>query len=160
MKKFTKKAIRNAQTIWAEGILSIGEAYRNNKDYKTIATEFINKHYGYNEGIVLFKPTLASAEQFRDTFDKALSYFIAGNPNFPEDLGFAIQPWVKIKYENSGILILGRRAVAMGNYFFTNSNGNIVKVEYTFGYFLNVQDQIKINLHHSSIPYSSSSDKK
>lgn len=154
MKKLSKKVILNTQNTWAHEILEIGDAYRSNKDYKSLAIKFINKHYGYSDGIVLFKPTLASVEQFRDTFDKALSYFIAGNPIFPEDLGFAIQPWTNVKFQNAGILILGRRAVAMGNYFFTNANGNIIKVEYTFGYFLNSKNEVKINLHHSSIPYT------
>jgi hypothetical protein len=42
----------------------------------------------------------------------------------------------------------------MGNYFFTEPNGNIVKVEYSFGYFLDSNGNLKINLHHSSLPYS------
>ena len=46
-----------------------------------------------------------------------------------------------------------KTATAMGNYFFTESNGNIVKVEYTFGYFMNENNDLKINLHHSSLPY-------
>jgi len=43
----------------------------------------------------------------------------------------------------------------MGNYFFTETNGNEVKVEYTFGYFLNNEGELKINLHHSSLPFIS-----
>ncbi len=154
MKKLTKKLVRSAQKSWADGILRIGRAYRKNDDYRLMAEEFINNHYGYNEGIVLFKPTLASIEQFRDTFEKAHSYFVAGNPDYPEDQGFAIKHWKKIKFDNTGIMIMGKRAVAMGNYFFTDDTKNTVKVEYTFGYFLNEKDEIKINLHHSSIPYS------
>ena len=42
----------------------------------------------------------------------------------------------------------------MGNYFFTELNGNVVKVEYTFGYFLDPKQCLKINLHHSSLPFS------
>jgi hypothetical protein len=154
MKKLTRKMVRAAQQSWADGILRIGDAYRKNEDYKSIAEEFINSHYGYNEGIVLFKPTLASVEQFRDTFEKALSYFVSGNPGFPEDQGFAIRHWIKIKFHNLGIIRSGTHAVAMGNYFFTDEKGHEVKVEYTFGYFVNANNEIKINLHHSSIPYS------
>ncbi len=146
--------IRAVQKDWADGIIRIGLAYRNKEDYKTIAEEFINHFYGYREGIVLFKPTLASVEQFRDTFEKALSYFIAGNPIYPEDQGFAIRQWQQIKFQNIGIIIIESRAVAMGNYFFTDEAGNTVKVEYTFGYFVNANNEIKIHLHHSSIPYS------
>lgn len=154
-KKFlTKKKIRKIQKAWGDGIIAIGQAYVNNEDYKALATAFIQKHYGYQEGIVLFKPTLASVEQFRDTFEKALSYFVSGNPNHPEDQGFAIRPWVKVKFDNAGIIIIKNHAVAMGNYYFTDTEGNEVKVEYTFGYFVNENNEIKINLHHSSLPYS------
>ncbi len=146
--------VRSAQQSWADGILRIGKAYRNKEDYHSLADTFINLHYGYNEGIVLFKPTLASVEQFRDTFEKAHSYFVSGNPDFPEDQGFAIRHWVKVKFDNTGIINMGHRAVAMGNYYFTDDAGNEVKVEYTFGYFLTENNEIKINLHHSSIPYS------
>ena len=42
----------------------------------------------------------------------------------------------------------------MGNYFFTDTDGNEVKVEYTFGYMLDDQGSLRINLHHSSVPFS------
>lgn len=154
MKKLTKKMVRSFQNKWAGEILKIGKAYRDKEDYGSMAAEFINNYYGYNEGLVLFKPTLASIEQFRDTFEKAHSYFVAGNPNYPEDQGFAIVHWKKIKFENTGIMIMGKRAVAMGNYYFTDDKNKTIKVEYTFGYFLTATNEIKIYLHHSSIPYS------
>jgi hypothetical protein len=154
MKKLlTKKKILEVQRSWSDGIISIGMAYRNNEDYKSLASAFVLQHYGYDEGIVLFKPTLASVEQFRDNAEKALSYFISGNPNFPEDQGFAIKPWVKITFNNAGIIITEHRAVAMGNYYFEDIAGNEVKVEYTFGYYVNKDNRIKINVHHSSLPY-------
>ncbi len=155
MAKFlTKDSVRDAQKSWGNGIIQIGEAYINQSDYKTITKKFIQNHYGYNEGIVLFKPTLASVEQFRDTFEKALSYFIAGNSNYPEDHGFAIKPWKEVKFRNAGIILIKNHAVAMGNYYFTDFEGEKVKVEYTFGYFLDSAGNVKIHLHHSSLPYS------
>jgi hypothetical protein len=76
MKKLlTKKMIRAVQQSWGDGIIKIGNAFRNKEDYKSIAAEFIKQHYGYDDGIVLFKPTLASIEQFRDTFEKAFILF-------------------------------------------------------------------------------------
>ncbi|SHE97989.1 hypothetical protein SAMN05444274_103155 [Mariniphaga anaerophila] len=152
-KHLTKKKIREAQKSWGEGVVAIGKAFVDNQNYKLLAEEFIKKHYGYAEGVVLFKPTLASIEQFRDTFEKALSYFVAGNSDYQEDQGFAIRPWVKVRFQNVGIITKGNHAVAMGNYFFTDKNGDEIKVEYTFGYFENENNEIKINLHHSSIPY-------
>ena len=43
----------------------------------------------------------------------------------------------------------------MGNYFFTDSEGEETKVEYTFGYILDEENKLKINVHHSSIPANS-----
>ena len=155
MSKFlTKQSIRKAQKEWGDGIIRIGKAYTNKEDYKSLTKEFINRHYGYKEGLVLFKPTLASIEQFRETFEKALSYFIAGNPDFPEDQGFALRPWKNVKFRNSGIILMKNHAVAMGNYYFTDMTDVEVKVEYTFGYFRNEEGLVKIHLHHSSLPYS------
>jgi hypothetical protein len=47
--------------------------------------------------------------------------------------------------------------MAMGNYFFTDPQGELVKVEYSFGYVLDDHGKVKIVLHHSSVPYSESS---
>ena len=155
MSKFlTKKDIRDAQKAWGDGIIKIGKAYTDKENYIPLTEEFVNHHYGYNEGLVLFKPTLASIEQFRETFEKALSYFISGNPDYPEDQGFALRPWVKVRFRNSGIILMNNHAVAMGNYYFTDTKGQEVKVEYTFGYFLANEGHVKIHLHHSSLPYS------
>ena len=70
-----------------------------------------------------------------------------------EDKGFAINPWTKVRFENSNLILEENRAIAMGNYFFTDLDGNEAKVEYTFGYKLN-NGQLKIDLHHSSFPYN------
>ena len=42
----------------------------------------------------------------------------------------------------------------MGNYFFTGPDGSDTKVEYTFGYVRGDDGKLKINLHHSSLPYA------
>ncbi|MEL1237112.1 MAG: hypothetical protein VXA61_10600, partial [Candidatus Neomarinimicrobiota bacterium] len=73
---------------------------------------------------------------------------------FSEDKGFALQPWTNVRFENASVILNEDSAIAMGNYFFTETNGNEVKVEYTFGYFLDNNDNLKINLHHSSLPFS------
>ncbi len=154
-KLITKKAVREFQKSWSEGLIEIGKAYSNKQNYQQMAAEFLNRYYGYQEGIVLFKPTLASVEQFRDSAEKALSYFIAGNEKYPEDQGFALRPWASVRYKNEGIILINKRAVAMGNYHFTDYNGITVKVEYTFGYFITKDGEIKIQLHHSSMPFIS-----
>ena len=83
-----------------------------------------------------------------------MSYFIAGdNRACEEDKGFAIQPWTKVRFENFNLIIEENRAIAMGNYFFTDVDGNEAKVEYTFGYKL-IKGSLKIDIHHSSFPYN------
>ena len=71
-------------------------------------------------------------DQFRPTFESALSYFVASNKACPEDEGFAIKGWTKVRFENDRVTTDGNRAFAMGNYFFTDPEGYEVKVEYTF----------------------------
>ena len=95
---------------------------------------------------------MASLNQFRPSFDTALSYFVASNNACSEDKGFAIKGWTKVRFENSDVIIEGNRALAMGNYFFTDSKGSEVKVEYTFGYIEDDSGNLRIQLHHSSIP--------
>ena len=45
-------------------------------------------------------------------------------------------------------------AIAMGNYYFTDLEGVKTKVEYTFVYKQNNEGDLKIILHHSSLPYT------
>ena len=141
-----------SQRRWGDGIVAISEAHRNGGDYVGVATDHINTLYGYQTGPVLFKPTLASDEQFRPTFDAALSYFVASNNVCPEDEGFAIKGWTKVRFENEDVILDDNRALAMGNYFFTGPDGSEIKVEYTFGYVAEADGILRIQLHHSSMP--------
>jgi len=145
--------IINAQKIWGDAIVNIGDAYNNKQDYKALAATTVDDLYGFDEGTVLFKPTKAAKFPFRFSEEEALSYFVEGV--IAEDHGFAIQTWSKVRFENAGIIINDNAATAMGNYYFTDSNtGNEVKVEYTLGYFKNEDGKLLINVHHSSLPYN------
>ena len=57
-------------------------------------------------------------------------------------------------FENAAIILEENRALAMGNYFFTDKPGTVTKVEYTFGYKKDAEGNLKIDLHHSSIPFA------
>ncbi|GMN01614.1 phosphoribosyl-AMP cyclohydrolase [Erythrobacter sp. MTPC3] len=152
----TEKEVVAAQEAWGNGIIEIGEAYSSGGDYRQAAIDHIDKFYAYDESLVLFKPTLASVEQFRPSFDGALSYFVGGNPSYPEDKGFAITPWSKVRWQNAGITNnICNMAVAMGNYYFTPTNGgDETKVEYTIGYIRDAEGDLKMAVHKSTIPYS------
>ena len=145
--------IDSAQKAWGDGIVAIASAHSNGEDYVSIARNHVETLYAYGLTNVLFKPTLAAIEQFRPNFESALSYFVASNNECPEDKGFAIQPWTKVRFENTGMILEEKRAISMGNYFFTDLSGNEAKVEYTFGYKL-IDGELKIDLHHSSFPFS------
>ena len=144
--------VKDAQRAWGDGIVAISSAHSSGEDYERIAIEHVETLYAYQFSGVLFKPTLASVQQFRGDFDSALSYFVASNNACPEDTGFAIKGWTAVRFENTGIILAGSGATSMGNYFFTNPEGEETKVEYTFGYILDEENKLRINLHHSSIP--------
>ncbi|SEE33228.1 hypothetical protein SAMN04487765_2169 [Tenacibaculum sp. MAR_2010_89] len=150
----TKEQIVNIQNNWGEGVIKIGSLKDNRTECENFASQFLDELYNFESGLVSFKPTKCSLEQFRPTKPEALSYFIAGeNRACEEDKGFAIQPWTKVRFENSNLILEENRALAMGNYFFTDLNGSEAKVEYTFSYKL-VNGKLKIDLHHSSFPYN------
>ncbi len=154
MSDITKQQVIDAQKAWGDGIVRISAAHTQDRDYVTVATNHIETLYGYEQGAVLFKPTLAAQAQFRSSFAGALSYFVASNNECPEDKGFAIKGWTAVRFENVDIITYGSTATAMGNYFFTTPEGDEVKVEYSFGYFLDAAGQVRINLHHSSMPFT------
>ena len=151
----TLAEVKDAQKAWGEGIVAIAAAHTSGGDFVDIATNHVNTLYAYQMGPVLFKPTLAAIDQFRPTFDTALSYFVASNGACPEDKGFAIKGWTNVRFENSDVIIDGNTALAMGNYFFTAPDGAEVKVEYTFGYIQDDDGRLRIQLHHSSMPAES-----
>lgn len=150
----TKEQVVAAQNEWGAGVVKIGSLKDSRKECESFTSDFLDKLYSFENGPVLFKPTKCEIEQFRPTKAEAESYFIAGDTRAcAEDKGFAINPWTKVRFENSNIILEENRAIAMGNYFFTDLNGDEAKVEYTFGYNLK-NGQLKIDLHHSSFPYS------
>jgi hypothetical protein len=149
----TAEEVAAAQQGWGEGIVNIGKVHSEGGDVAAAATDHINTFYAYEDGAdVLFKPTLAAEDQFRGDFGEALSYFIGTEGT--EDGGFAIAPYTNVRWENEGTITDGDSALAMGNYYFTGTDGNETKVEYTFGYMRNEAGDVVINLHHSSLPFS------
>ena len=149
----TELEVIKAQELWAQNVIEIGNLYIKNEDYKKRASVFIKQFYAFDLGEVLFKPTLASEKQFRYTYEDAVSYFIGGSVS--EDKGFALKPWEKINFGERKIIILKEIALSMGNYFFQSVDGSDeVKVEFTFGYVKDNDNNLLINLHHSSIPYA------
>lgn len=151
--KIEKAEIIRARQAWAQGIVELGQVSPGSKDFTEMAEKFVSGLYGYAEGTVLFKPTKAREKQFRLTSEGAVSYFIGGNSAFPEDHGFALRPWRNVRFENAGFLFYENAAVVIGNYYFLDYKGIEINAEYTFGYFRVPDGSLKINLHHSSLPF-------
>ncbi|OLP88180.1 hypothetical protein AK812_SmicGene30510 [Symbiodinium microadriaticum] len=156
-----------AQEEWKDAILSISAAYLQggtNSSYEQLAVDAISKLYNYGESKVLFKPTLAIEDPFRENFIGAASYFLGYNATeeqggFPEDKGFAInagKTWSAVEFANNQTICVGDVALAQGYYYFTDGvTGNETGVEYTFAYEkMKKTGQLKIIAHHSSLPAS------
>ena len=151
----TEAEVQAAQQAWGEGIVAIGRTFTEEGDYRARASEHIAKHYAYGgDQTILFKPTLAAEDQFRETTEEALSYFVGTEGT--EDGGFAIAPYTAVRWDNNGTVISedGTMAVAMGNYFFTGTDNSETKVEYSFAYTRGDDGELDIVLHHSSLPYA------
>ncbi|AZP92750.1 hypothetical protein QJ527_12980 [Enterococcus mundtii] len=149
----TLSDVEEAQQKWAENIIAIGEAsLESDEKAEEKALETLENLYAYDDGQVLFKPTKAAEVPFRGTKDEALSYFVGGD--IAEDSGFALEPWTDIRFDNHDTILNGDTAISSGVYYFTSGETNEeVKVEYTFGYIIDEDGDLKIQLHHSSVPF-------
>ena len=93
----TPAEVEAAQFAWGEGIVAIGAVFTEEGDYSARAAEHIATHYAYgDDATILFKPTLASVDQFREDAEQALSYFVGTEGT--EDGGFAIKPYTCLLY--------------------------------------------------------------
>jgi len=159
----TKAEVEAAQKLWANSIASISKVYLDGGDYVAAAGDAAGKLYGYGHGSVLFKPTKATAHPFRATGEEAMTYFVGAeamkmDEYKGEDAGFAInggRGWKDVTFRNHQIELYGAVAHAMGDYVFTDAtSGDKVRVEYTFAYKRCEDGEVRICLHHSSVPYS------
>ena len=142
------------QKKWADMVLKIGNAYREKVNLDDLVNELLHGIYAFDHCSILFKPTLAKHDQFRSTKEEFISYFLGQNKVCREDKGFAIKNWRSIKFENFKIVNHNDQLLSMGNYYFEDDDYKILKVEYTFGFIKISPDQLRINLHHSSLPYN------
>jgi hypothetical protein len=102
---------------------------------------------------VAFKPTLTDAPQtFRSTKAGALACFVGGDPNDPNDKGFAIKPWKTCSVRNQVIPLHGMFATTMGNVDLTDDKGAVTTVDKTWTFMREPDGAIRIVLHHSSLP--------
>ena len=153
----TEAEVIGAQQAWCQALVDISSTYAKDGQpaAKALAEKVIDSAYGYQMGAVLFKPTLTVAPQtFRTTRAGALSYFVGGDPDFPQDKGFALKGWTKCESQNAGIFIAGDSATSMGNVLVTDKNGKVTTVDKTWTYVKDDAGNLRIVVHHSSLPYT------
>jgi hypothetical protein len=154
----TEAEVNAAQQAWCDGLVTIGRVHQEGGDYRAAAGRIIDDLYDYKDGKVFFKPTLAFGKNtFRSTREGALSYFVGGDKDFPEDTGFALKQWVKVRSDNNaaenGIQIHGNIAITMGNVYLTNSKGEEVMVDKTFAFRKCRDGKLRLCVHKSALPF-------
>jgi len=153
----TESEVLAAQKAWGDALVAISTTYETKgiDAAKDLAGKVIDAAYGYQFGLVLFKPTLTTgAQTFRTTRAGALAYFVGGDPAFPTDTGFALKGWRKVEIKNAGIFISGNTATTMGNVIITNKDGSITIVDKTWQFVKDDNGKLRIILHHSSLPFA------
>ncbi|MDA9109420.1 hypothetical protein N9K05_03210 [Woeseiaceae bacterium] len=134
---------------WKDGVIDIGRASEEGNNYQEKAKDFIEKHYAFDLGKVLFKPTYTKEIVFRNNPKAALSYFI-GN-DISEDSGFALKPWRVITTSDINILMEDNLCAVMGVLKLKSYNADEEdKIAFTFILVRN-NAEIKIKIHHSSV---------
>ena len=158
MKNLSSEVIKEKvfinQNEWATNIIKIGRAYLDKRNYIKMTEEFLDKLYLFENGKILFKPTKAKEKQFRTNKTEFMSYFIGYNKVSNEDKGFVLEPWKKVYFQNFDIISFKDIIISMGNYFFINYKNEKIKAEYSFGYTFDINKNLKIIFHHSSLPYN------
>jgi hypothetical protein len=153
--KVTAKMVNDAVQGWCDALIKISTTAREGGDAASVAEKVLSEGYDYDDGKVLFKPTLTSGDQtFRMTKEGALAYFVGGNPNFPNDSGFAIKDWRKARFETAGVIVDDNIGIYMGNVYFTDGEGKETKVDKTFVFRFDEKGKPVIITHKSALPYS------
>jgi hypothetical protein len=158
----TYDEVNAAQQAWCDALVKIGKIKEEGGDYRAFAEQVLTEAYNYDYGKVFFKPTLAFGDQtFRNDKKGALAYFVGGDPDYPNDKGFALTPWVKARYDNAGeknqgIQIYGSVAITMGNVWVTDKEGKEVMVDKTWVFKKGKDGKLRIIVHKSALPFNPS----
>jgi hypothetical protein len=152
--KFTAAMVTETLQVWCNNIVAVGKVHSEGGDVRAIVNKVLTDNYDYDSGKVLFKPTLTFGEQtFRATKDGAVSYFIGGDSNFPNDTGFKLKPWVKAWFTEEDYILHDNIAIVQCNIHLIGENGDQVFVNKSFVFKICADERIRIVLHHSSLPF-------
>jgi hypothetical protein len=151
----TKDEVIAAKQAWCDALEKIARTHREGGDARAVAYRILTDAYDYDKGTVFFKPTLTfGPNTFRNTKEGALSYFVGGNPKFPEDKGFALKPWVEVWFTNKSIQIHDNIAITMGNVHLRDKAGNEVMVDKSWVFREDADGRLRIINHFSALPFA------
>lgn len=138
----TKAEVIAAQRAWAK--------YVTEQDVENLLSLY---DFGSPDAPVLFKPTLADVIRLDE--EGARSYFVGGNPDYPDDNGFLKNNWQSVEFQSAAGPILKAGGLGykdMGHYTFRDAHGNATRADYTFAYH-KLDGRVLISLHHSSLTW-------
>lgn len=138
----TKAEVIAAQRSWAK--------YVTEQDVDNLLALY---DFGAADEPLLFKPTLADV--IRLDRAGAKSYFVGGDPDYPNDDGFLKRGWKHVEFQSAAGPILKAGGLGykdMGHYTFIDADGNATRADYTFAYH-KLNGDVLISLHHSSLTW-------
>ncbi|KQM98927.1 hypothetical protein ASG37_01090 [Sphingomonas sp. Leaf407] len=151
---FTDQMVHVTLQTWCDNVVAVGKVHSEGGDVHAFATQVLSDNYDYDAGKVLFKPTLThGAQTFRPTKAGALSYFVGGDPEFPDDKGFKLKPWVKVWYNKLDYVLHGDIAIVQCNVHFIGADDSHIFVNKSFVFKECGDGKVRIVLHQSSLPY-------
>ena len=140
--KMTKAEVVSAQRAWAKAVVE--------QDVEELLALY---DFGGAAEPLLFKPTLADVIRLDEA--GARSYFVGGNPDYPNDHGFLKNGWKHVDFQSAVGPILKAGGLGykdMGHYTFVNERGDATRADYTFAYH-KLGGRVLISLHHSSLTW-------
>lgn len=153
-KQFNEQMVFDTLQLWCDNVVTVGKIFADGGDYKSTALKVLSENYDYDNGKVLFKPTTAFGPQtFRPTKEGALSYFIGGNSDYPDDKGFKLKPWVKVWYNKLDYILHGDIALVQCNVHLIGLDDSHIFVNKSFVFKICDDYKVRIILHQSSIPF-------
>lgn len=138
----TPAEVIDAQTEWARAVVE--------QDVEALLALY---DFGSPDEPLLFKPTLADVIRTDEAGTR--SYFIGGDPNYPNDRGFLMEGWTHIEFQSAAGLIRKAGGLGykdMGHYTFIDARGHAIRADYSFAYH-KLNGKVLISLHHSSLTW-------
>lgn len=151
---FTDEMVKNALQTWCDNVVATGKVHSEGGDVRAFSSQVLSDNYDYDNGKVLFKPTLAfGVHTYRPTKKGALAYFVGQDDDFPHDKGFKLKPWVKVWYNKLDYILHNDLAIVQCNVHLVGEDDSHIFVNKSFVFKECDDGKVRIILHQSSLPY-------